>query len=271
MLASMETALGLTIISPSGKALRLPANTPAFKAGKQLLNEDMPAEQAWLKLNELLKNPLQVLISWSTQFGVRLVDGEDTLRMQDLSLKKARWLPLLQRAHVAGASPVPILRFAEALGAKAVNAQVADVCLHWTELADTRMPLGLVGIVRNCAIPAAARVGDVVMGSVAGPNAGLVNFTDFEVAADGTLSLTGGKVIAQFGSDAKSPQEIATEPVILGFNRTYRCEEGTEDGWLEDLSFDSLKAARLNASEIRKTGSEVRIINRISGESVSLT
>lgn len=270
MLASMETPLGLTIISPEGKALRLQANSPVFKVGKQMLNEDMPAEQAWLKINELVKNPLQVLIAWCAKFGVRLVDGEETLQVQDLSLKKAMWLPLLQRAHVAGASPVPVLRFAEALGEKAGNAQVADACLQWTAMG-AKSEKGLVGVVRSCAIPAAARVGDKVTGTVAGPTAGLVSFTDFELAEDGTLQFNGGKVIAQFGTDSKTPLEIATEPVILGFNRTYRCEEGTADGWLEDLSFDSLKAARHNANEIRKSGSDVRIINRISGEAVSLT
>lgn len=268
MLSSMETPLGLTIIGPEGNALRLQANSPAFKAGKQLLNQAMPAEQVWVKLNELLANPLQALVAWCAKFGVRMAEEGDILRLQDASLDKGQWLPLLQRSHLAGASPAPILRFAEALGVKAQGAPVSDVCLHWQAVAGGKAHH--IGVVRSCSIPVDARVGDKVRGAVSGPHAGLVSFTDFAVDEDGKLQLTNGKVIAKFGTAAQLAADIACEPVILGFNRTYRCDEGTADGWLEDMSFDSLKAATRNAREIQASGAEARIINRITNEVVAI-
>ncbi|GBG14367.1 phosphoribosylamine--glycine ligase [Novimethylophilus kurashikiensis] len=266
MLSSMETPMGLTVIGPSGRPLRVPRNSPAFQSSKDLLGQAMPAEQVWVKLQDLAANPLQAFSSWCNKFGVKFTDEGENFRLQDISLGKASWMPLLQRGMAAGASLAPFLRLAERLGGAAATAKVEQVCLHWQEIAIDTFRLGLV---TSQMLPAEARIGDKVVGKPSGPQFGLVSYDGFTFV-DGSIRLDEGVVIGTFGADSALVEEVLAEPVILGFNQTYRCEEGTADGWLEDLSFDSLKAARLNAEEIRKSGSSVRIINRVSGDVVAL-
>lgn len=268
MLSSMETPMGVTVIGPTGQSLRLQRSNPAFQAGKEMLRQDMPAEQVWQKLQELLANPLQAIVSWCGKFGLRFVDEGATLRLQDRVLDRAQWLPLLQRCQAVSASPAPVLRIAEVLGKDAQSAKVGELCLHWQELAGGAFRLGVVA---KQMLPDEARVGDLVGGDTNGPCVGLVSFDSVTVSTDGAVDGLKGMVIAKLGTDEHAAADVLQEPVILGFNRTYRCEEGTADGWLEDLSFDSLKAARLNAKDIQKSGAEVRIINRVTGEVVSLT
>lgn len=269
MLSNMETALGLTVIGPSGQSLRIQRSNPVFASSKALLNTAAPAEQIWLQLQTLLANPLQALVSWCARFGLRLEDRGDSLRIQDTELGRAEWLPLLQRTHAAGGSPKPLVRLAAKLGASAGRMDVSKLCLHWQERPG-RDPE--VGIVKLAGLPMDAKVGDLVLPGATGPNACLVSYDQF--AGDETVGfdLLRGMVIACYGKPggADPAQDILEEPVILGFNKTYRCEEGTPDGWLEDFSFDSLKAARLNAREIQAIGSEVRIINRITGDMVAI-
>lgn len=271
MLSFMETPQGVTIVGPQGQALRLHRGHLAFTAGKELLQQALPAEQVWQKLQELLANPLQALANWCTRFGLRLSGEGEILRLQDVELNRGRWLPLLQRAQAAAGSPLPVLHLAEKLGAQAEQAEVAQLCLHWRET-----PMGpQLGIVKQVGLPEDVRVGDLVLPGASGGCACLVSYDQFWLeSADSPISngivLSQGMVIARQGDHTVKAEAILAEPVIMGFNRTYRCEEGTSDGWLEDLSFDSLAEARLNAKEIQESGGEARIINRITGDVVAL-
>lgn len=265
MLSCIETQLALTVIGPAGQHLRLQRNNPVFQAGRDILNKPLPAEQAWQQLQELVANPLKALVTWCERYGLTFKDKGDTLRLNDVELDRQHWLPLLTRTHAVGASPKHLLSFAVLLSSMAKTAPVGKITLHLREGAQSDLPPFLL---TKMLLPAEARRGDAVTETSTGDTPYLVSVTGFALTPSG-FQLQSGRVLCQI-HDEQEADDILAQPVILGFNRTYRCEEGTADGWLEDMSFDSLKAARLNAQEIQKSGSEARIINRITGETVSL-
>lgn len=266
MLSCMETQQGLMVIGPKGQSLRLQSGHPAYRAGRDILRSHLPAEQAWQHLQDLVANPLKALVQWCERFGLTFKDEGATLRLNDMKLNRENWLPLLNRTQTVGSSPIHLMQFAEKLGATAGTASVGKVTLH---LQDDKLAGVQACLLRIVNLPAAARMGDVVTESSTGPVPFLVSFSDFSAEASGGIQAHRGLVLSQV-LDEKVAADTLEQPAILGYNRTYRCEEGTADGWLEDMSFDSLKAARLNAKEIEGTGSEARIINRITGETVSL-
>jgi hypothetical protein len=266
MLSCMETQQGLMVIGPKGQSLRLASSHPAYRAGREIVHMPLPAEQAWQKLQDLMANPLKALVDWFERFGFVFTAHGDTVHVNDRAFSQERWLPLFNRAQSAGASPHHLVQFAEKLGGPAENALVRDICLH---LQEDKLNGLQPALLRLVSLPVAARRGDVVTPSSSGPVPFLVSFADFSVLPSGLLQTGNGLVLSQ-GHNEKEAADILEQPVILGFDRTYRCEEGTATGWLEDLSFDSLRSARLNAKEIQATGAEARIINRITNETVSL-
>lgn len=266
MLSCMETQQGLTVIGPNGQTIRLTRNHPAYRAGRDITRQALPAEQVWQRLSDLLSNPLKALVEWCERFGVALTGDGETLHLDDVAFNRGCWLPLLQRAQAVGSSPRHLLQFAEKLGEMAASAQVGQVALH---LQENKLAGPQPAVLRVMNLPADARTGDVVTPTSKGEVPFLVSFGDYSVSATGQLLVHRGIVLTRV-ADEHEAADILAQPVILGFNRTYRCEEGTADGWLEDLSFDSLKAAQLNAKEIQETGSDVRIVNRITNEVVSL-
>jgi len=266
MLACMETKLGLMVIGPQGQKLRLQSNHPAFRAGRDIVRQALPAEQAWQKLQDLVANPLKALVEWCERFGLAFMDAGATLHLNDVALDRENWLPLLNRTQSVGGSPVYLMQLAEKLGAQALTAKVGNVSLH---LQEDKLHGLQPSLLRVMNLPKEARTGDIVTDSSTGPTPFLVSFNEFSVAPTGELMPHRGLVLTQVHDD-KEAADILEQPAVLGFNRTYRCEEGTAGGWLEDMSFDSLKAARLNAKGIQDFGSEARIVNRITGEVISM-
>lgn len=267
MLSSMETPLGLVVIGPAGEQLRVLRNSPAFPVARNMLKLEQPGLQTWAELKSFLAKPLEPLIRWCEQFRLQLVDEGDFIRLGDAKLRASCWLPLLQRLHTVSGDPTLALLLIEALGNDAEEANVKDCCLHINERADSGKSVGLV---RKVLLPPEQSLGTVVTSAKTGDTPYLVSFMDFTVTtAKNILGLT-GTVIGAY-SESSYMDDILAQPAILGYNRTYRCEEGSEEGWLEDMSFDSLKAARLNAKDIQRFGSEVRIINRLSGAYVPLS
>lgn len=265
MLSCIETGLGLTVIGPDGGALRIQRTSPAFMESRRIVREAVPEQQKWSRLQALMANPLIALVNWCAGFGMRLVDEGETLRLQDRELGRTGWLPLLNRCQLAAGSPLPVALFAEKLGAEALLAKVSNVCLHLRHDAARGMKVGVVQL-QN--LPAAARRGDRVEGPGKGDTPYLVSYDKVTVHTDGTLCMVEGTVLGP--APVKDvAMDVLEQPAILGFDRTYRCEEGAADGWLEDRSFDSLKEAIGNAREIQNYGSEARIINRITGEVVA--
>ncbi len=266
MLSCMETQLGLMVIGPKGQSLRLQRNNPAFQSGRDILRQTLPAEQAWAKLQELVANPLKALVNWCERFGLVFKEDGDFITLNDQKLSRETWLPLLTRTQAVGGTPMHLLAFAAKLGESAVKANVASLTLHLQE--DKLRGLQPAALLM-LNLPKEAKTGDLVTETSKGSTPFLVSAHDCLVSETGTVSLHRGVVLSQV-RDAAEVADILEQPAVLGFNRTYRCEEGTSDGWLEDLSFDSLTAARRNAKEIQDSGSEARIINRITGEAVAL-
>lgn len=266
MLSCMDTPLGFTVISPMGKQLRLQANHPAYRAGRDIVRQTLPAEQVWHQLQELVSNPLNALVTWCERFGLALTGDGDTLHLNDRALSSQHWLPLLQRAHGVGASPLHLRHFAELLGSEAEFAQVGNLTLH---LYEDKLSGYKPSIVRQVLLPAEAMVGDIVLESSTGVVPFLVSYQDFKVSSTGAVLPIKGMVLSKV-VDAPEVADILAQPVILGFNQTYRCEEGSAKGWLRDFSFDSLQAAQNNAKVIQASGSDVRIINCITGDNVAL-
>lgn len=259
MLSVMETNLGLVVVGPKGQTQRIPRGHPAFASSRSVVNGSLPAEQAWEQLEELMSNPLKALTDWLSGFGLSIQDEGDSIRVQDMVLSKMQWLPLLQRAQQRKASPVPVVQFAEKLGTQAFEAPVSQIVLQTQTTGDVE----LVQLARVKQLPDAARRGDIVTPSSVGPATFLVGYEDVWLE-DGQLQVGKGVVLRRLDQIEKT--EILTEPVILGDGRTYKCVEGDKAGWLEDLSFDTLAAAERNIKDIRSTGSEARIINRISNQ-----
>lgn len=265
MLSCMETQLGMTVIGPEGEALRIQRTNPVFASCKKLLRDGLPAEMCWIRLHELLANPLSALVDWCERYGMRFKDGDGVLRLNDMHLPRERWLPLFQKAMATSCSPEFVLRLAMTLDKDLERALVSDECfnIEANSIAGVRTRL-----VRVAKLPETARPGDWVSGTLAGDTPFLVGYFDFGVADDGKLIAHKGTVLRKV-LPSDDIDDVLAQPFIQGQNRTYRCEEGTSGGWLEDLSFDSLKEAIRNAKDIQSTGAEARIINRLTGEPVA--
>lgn len=266
MLSCMDTPQGMTVIGPQGQTVRLLSNHPAYRAGRDIVRQPLPAEQAWQRLQDLLANPLKALVDWFERFGLALTLDGDIIHVNDNAFKSEAWLPLLNRAQACSADPRHLLQFADKLGDLAATAQVGNVALH---LQADKLAGPQASVLRMVNLPADARTGDIVTESSAGPVPYLVSYGDYSVGPTGQLQLHRGVVLSKV-DDVNEASDILAQPCILGFNRTYRCEEGTASGWLVDMSYDSLKAARRNAKEIQATGAEVRIINLITSDAVPL-
>ena len=273
MLSIMETQLGLMIVGPNGQSLRVSRTNPAFAASKDVVNLALPWEQSWEKLQELSTNPLKALSDWLATFGFEFSNEDaDYFRVNDSKISKAHWLPILQRTQAVAGTPVPVMRLYEKLRKDVPDGtvQVSTECIHWAYSAASGYEPHLV---RKVMLPVDARRGDLVNSGSRGDTAFLVSYSDFNAelsgaGSEGTLEFGTGVVLQKPISEAEA-DAILLEPVIIGNNRTYKCEEGDRAGWLEDLSFDNLIAARINIKAISNSGSEARIINRISNAVVA--
>lgn len=265
-LSCIETHLGMTVVGPGNRSVRILRSAAVFVTGVAIMHGTLPAEQKWLQLQELVENPLKAMVTWFERFGITFKDEGDTFRLNDVFLSRERWLPLLNRTQTLGGSPVHLMQFVEKLGSAAQFARVEKVALHLHE----KKNLGLrPGLLMKVGLPKEARKGDVVNESSKGDVPFLVSYDEFTVCADGSLQPLSGFVLAPVTNEAEAA-DILEQPAVLGFNRTYRCEEGAATGWLEDYSFDSLKAARRNVKDILRSGAEARIVNRITGDVVPL-
>lgn len=269
MLSCMTTPLGLTVIGPEGQPLRLASSHPAYRAGKDLLQAGLPGEQTWQRLKELVADPLKPMASWCARFGIQLFEDQDTLRLNDVVLDRAAWLPFLTRLEATAGTPRIALRLAAMLGERAKTAKVGQACLHVSR--DEDVPIRLLRLER---LPDEAEMGDKVEVAATTGALFLVTYAGISVSDDGVLIPSLGEVLSKVPTsgptDMANVQDVLEQPCVLGHNRTYRCEHGTVDGWFEDFSFDGLAQARLNAKEMSDATTEARIINRITGELVRL-
>lgn len=267
MISTMETQLGMMVVGPTGECLRIERSHPAFHAGKDAIRKTIPGEQIWLELKALMADPLRPLALWCERFGLKFSQDGDTFNLNDIKLSKLKWIPLLQRLQATSGTPAVALNLASMLRSYSADTQavlvqeasVGNACLHL----DTRGGLNVVNLVRKVMLPADAKPGDIVLPSATGPSPFLVSYSDFHATSTGDLVGVKGSVLRS-AEDLLQTADILAQPVILGADNTYRCEEGNAAGWFEDLSFDSLEAAQINLKAIRSTGAEARIINRVT-------
>lgn len=268
MLSCMTTTQGVTVVGPTGQPLRLPATHPAYRAALSLLQQGLPEVQLWRSLMDLMDNPLKALVSWCERGGVRLREGGDELILNDIRLKRHSWLQFLNRLEATAGSPSLAIRLAATLGTHAGQVQVSDLCIHvGSEATD---PLRLVRLER---LAAEAEPGDKVLSAASAGQLFLVSYGVFFADEAGGLTARDGVVLQKAPEGAGGLavlRDVASQPAVLGFNRTYQCEEGSVDGWLANNSFDSLLEARRDAAELASVGAEVRIVNRISRDIVRL-
>lgn len=258
----METKMGLTIVSSYGSSntLRIVRQNPAFHSCKAILAKGLPAAQAWHEISELVSNPWKSFYDWFAGFGYSALVEDGFLKIANLSaLSLEKWKPHLDKVRATAGSPEPSLQLAKSIENTLDTESMRNLCIHWQ--------VGPAGptprFVQKRLLPEKARLGDLVNDTSSGYWPFLVSYDHCSVS-NGKLHLSGGVVFRKL--DREDDGSIfMSEPVILGNNRTYRCEEGDPSGWLEDLSFDSLAQARANLKEITQSGSEGRIINRISG------
>lgn len=258
-LSVMETQLGLTIVSSFGQ-LRVVRHNPAYNSCKAILTKGLPAAQAWQEISELAANPLKSFYDWLVGFGyqAKVEDGFLTIDNFPTELSIEKWKPHFDKVRSTAGSPEPSLQFAKRVGNNLDLETMKNLCIHWQASPTGYTPR----FAQKRMLPEQARPGDLVTAAASGNWPFLVSYD--HCVSNGNLVLEGGMVFKKLAQEDDCARLLA-EPVILGTNRTYRCEEGDPSGWLEDLSFDSLVQARANLKEITQTGAEGRIINRISG------
>lgn len=273
MISSMETQLGLMIVGPAGDCLRIERSHPAFQAGKDAIRKSLPGEQIWQELQALMADPLRPMALWCERFGLKFSQDDATINLNDTKLSKEKWVPLLHRLQTVSGTPIVALTLADMLrsysghvpASTVQEANVKNVCLQL----DTRGGFEVVNLVRQVTLPESAKPGDVVFQSAQGSRPFLVAYSDFYAASSGELIGVKGTVLRS-AEDMLHTADILAQPIILGADRTYRCEEGTAEGWFEDMSTDSLEEARRTLREIRDTGADARIVNRVTNLPVEI-
>lgn len=265
MLSVLNTLMGLTIVKPNGKTLRFPIQSPLYATASLILKQGYPAEQAWEALATLTDNPLKPFLDWLSGYGYVYRELSDKLFSINDVVATKQWLTKLKYIQESAGSPVHLVSVMKDLGSKALQVLNADsVCVHANVVAAMIPQLIQFGFVDPEAKP-----GDRVE-SLSATGKGVpcfVSHSYYTTSNDGQLVYGQGYLLDKF-ERVETALEILKEPVILGNNRTYRCEEGDQDGWLEEQSFDSLAAAKRNIKAIKASGYDARVVNRITGSVV---
>lgn len=268
MLSIMETTMGLTVVNPQGKTLRIPKNNTNYGVCREIIKNDLPAQQVWNLLQEVIHNPLKTFIDWMQSFDIRVAGVESSImEIGNFKVSKSTWLPLFKKIHARAGTPVPVIQFFEKVNQPIFLQEWQDPapCIHWSLHQGIKKP----NLVTQGFVAPGVKPGDAVQSLSSTANIPcLVSYADYRVSSEGTLEVANGKILDVF-EDLDLALEVLEEPVILGQNITFRCEEGSADGWLEDFSFDSLAAAKRNLKEIQASGSEARIINRMTNAVVA--
>lgn len=265
MLSVLNTLMGLTIVGPNGKTLRFPTKSPLHSDAASILKKGYPAEQAWEALATLTENPLKPFLDWLNSYGCVYRElNDDLFSINDVVAPK-QWLKKLKYIQESAGSPIPLVSVMKDLGSKALQVLNADsVCVHAIAVAGMKPQLIQFGFVDPD-----ANLGDKVE-SLSATGKGVpcfVTHNQYTPSNDGNLVYGHGVLLDKF-ENRETALEILKEPIILGHNRTYQCEEGDTHGWLEENSFDSLAAARCNLKAIKASGYDARIVNRITNSVV---
>jgi len=256
MISSMESPLALTIIDQQGSNLRVAREHPAFEEVKRLLRDpSQPAVVVMDQIKSMLADPLETILRWAARMGFPLnrtpgAGGFDV----------TRWAPYLSRLMRAGSTP-EIAIVMSRMVADPLSIDQSKVCAHWKPASGRGGDAGL-RFLYQVSLPVKASIGDSIadMTDVKGDVLGLASTMQ---PWDGTTSLPGE--VVQIGAKVTPLDLVLAEPAVLGQDMTYRVEEASSSGWMQEFSYDSIARAKLGLDEIRETGVEARLVNRITG------
>jgi len=295
MLSVMETPLALTVLNPKGgDSLRILKNSKVFQPTKALIKSDLPVEEVWSRIKQFANNPLTSLRYWFARFGVNFSDKipeemakeclaefnkpTDFMLVDGYVLPKAAWMPYFERIRETGGNPKVATLFLDKLVANENDVFKRRFFrevrfshpIHAGQSAYGTQNLGLLYIL---ALPEEARPGDIVTCSSRGNVLHMVSFTEVSgrdimsaLVKGSTLDCKGVVLYPILGAMRRLEIDLMNQPMLLGFNRTYQCEEGSSNGWLVTESTDSLMEAKKIVEEVRASGSEARIVNRLTGD-----
>ena len=274
MLSVMDTQTGLTVVNPTGGMVRVQRNHPAYGEAKRIATEQaLPREVAWQRISTLLKDPFSVFKDWFAKHGVSFSYDADTVSVSGIALNKS-WVLFIEKLKNRGGDPKFFVNFIKQLenkvGDALPQAKPDGLTIHILKHKSGVTAFNAFKVVN---FARKIRPGDIVQPSdLSGTGTPfMVSFHDIGVDhLSGNLVYREGLVMGEVDHHQKTwIEDIADQPMILGDGRTYKVEEGSPEGWLEDMSTDSLAEARAFASEIKEPGIEVRIVNRLTGETLS--
>jgi len=276
MLSIMETPAGLTMVNPYGLgSIRIPVSNPNYKDARKLVQSGLPVQQVWEKAQAMLQNPRLAFNSWLSQFGIAL--SEDTteesaptrsgfFKFGGFFLSEDVWWEWLNKLKECGGNPQVALNFLETLSNQRPAEEIEQFRIKSPLLFTPGDDGPKVRFFDIVSLPENALPGDKVCA------VGIDGFpgqAQFAIAYDKIGSrgeMVEGVVLYKYPKDAlKFKQDVLSQPMLLGFNQTYRCQEGSSDGWLETLQTDSLLEAKEAFEEVQAAGYEARIVNRITG------
>lgn len=282
MISTMSTPTGMTLINQkTGQMLRVNRSNPVFDDVSAVVTSRLTLDQVWDKVRLLLTDPLEGLRQWLGNRGLHLTVDSDHFSfggssdLSKFSLSKT-WLPYLESIKLAGGDPKAFISFLKSLinqnvfSSKDMTAwaKPQNFCVHVHQPIAGHFVYRLLGARK---LPEGCSYGDLVTeSSIRGSKNYLVSYDSFN-GFDGELVPNSGIVLRELTNELDWLDDILGQPMSMGTNRTYQCEEGTGEGWFNDLATDSLALAKVTAKEIISSGSEARVINRITGDLISLT
>lgn len=279
MLSYMNTSTGLVVIGPRpGEMIRFSKDHISFlKALHILKNQDSEnAESNWLELSQLILNPYQSIINWfSSKVVCQVIDGNiifDDVSNPSLSsgLDITLWENYISKWIVSGNNPGTFMDALSWLSTKVslstlTDSDLSNLCIYYD------INLNSFEFCTTALLPEDAEYGDYFRNNTNSGNTKFIVSTSYSLFRSSRDIPSTGKTLMRISNNPQMDywEDILQQPIIIGLNKTYSCQLSTGDGkWEPDLSFDSLKEARINAKDIIKSGCEAQIINSISGNKV---
>lgn len=277
MLSYMDTTLAVTVVNPKGGApLRINKSIGEYRSIDEVLkNDKLPADEAWSLIQELLADPYKGLKDWVTSFGLSFSYDEELCQFEGISLIKNHWFSFFEKIKLSAGDPSLALKLINKLSKQDdfSSFRPSSHCFHVHKKLSGDVDINLL---KALTMPLNVQAGDLVnlshrapLDSSSGIRA-LVSFYDVEIESSGSLKPIEGFVVQTTDSfDRLTLNDVFSQPMTLGLNRTYKCEEFTGSDWVEILSTDSMVEASKCYKEIIEDGFESRIINRISNQVVN--
>lgn len=247
MQSTMETATGLTYVA-FGTSVRIPRSSPVYGAVKLCLAQDIPIAEKLKTIRQYLAESSSALKTWAEGFGFKLEIADNAVRLGDFEFSRGTSEKFFERLMRSLNSP----DIAAKLHHVGLAADLDSACF-WYNPTEKVTPFRRV----------------VQANVVRGSSLGQLTYIDKTPGGvEALVALEGagaGEMVRPLSFDVPTFADVLTQPVILGYNQTYRCEIVDDGSWFHDDAFDSLTAAITHLNYLRREG-EARIVNRVSGK-----